>query len=59
MQQVLRSRPKIDTPNPVGWRAVICPIEQEVAPMLRFWMEDQMALLVEQKAIRVPLVWLL
>jgi hypothetical protein len=27
--------------------------------MLRFWMEVQMALLVEQKAIRVLLVWLL
>ena len=27
--------------------------------MLRFWMEVQMALLVEQKAIRVPLAWVL
>lgn len=27
--------------------------------MLRFWMEVQMALPVEQKAIRVPLAWLL
>lgn len=27
--------------------------------MLRFWMEVQMALLVVQKAIRVPLAWLL
>lgn len=27
--------------------------------MLRFWMEVQMTLLVEQKAIRAPLAWLL